>query len=51
MLKKIEDIVFGYRKIILGIFLLSTIFMAYQTSLLRIDAGFEKQLPLNHPYM
>ncbi|TQV79030.1 efflux RND transporter permease subunit [Denitrobaculum tricleocarpae] len=51
MLAKIENVVFGNRKIILGLFLLATIFMAYQTSLLRIDAGFEKQLPLKHPYM
>ncbi len=51
MLAKIEESIFGHRKIILGLFLLATLFMAYQTSLLRIDAGFEKQLPLNHPYM
>jgi hypothetical protein len=46
-----EALVFGYRKIILAVFALVTIFMGYQTSLLRIDAGFEKQLPLQHPYM
>lgn len=51
VLAKIEDLVFSNRKIILGIILLATIFMGYQTSLLRVDAGFEKQLPLRHPYM
>ncbi|WP_282608105.1 RND family transporter [Pelagibius sp. Alg239-R121] len=51
LLAKIEELIFGHRKIILGFFLLATLFMGYQTSLLRIDAGFEKQLPLRHPYM
>jgi hypothetical protein len=34
-----------------GIFIVVTIFMAYQASHLRIDAGFAKLLPLEHEYM
>ena len=47
----IEGFVFTQRKPILVLFALITLFMGYQVSKLRIDAGFEKLLPLKHPYM
>jgi uncharacterized protein len=48
---RIERIVFGQRSIILAIIGLVTLFMLYQVSQIRIDAGFKKQLPLTHEYM
>lgn len=47
----IERLVFAHRKLVLVMFVLITLFMGYQASHLRIDAGFEKLLPLKHPYM
>lgn len=46
-----EPIVFGRRKITLTVIALITVLMAWQASLLRLDTGFEKQLPLGHPYI
>jgi predicted RND superfamily exporter protein len=51
MTKLIENIIFGNRKVVVALFILLTIFMAYQASHLKIDAGFAKMLPLEHPYM
>ena len=51
MTKLIENIIFGNRKVMVALFILLTIFMAYQASHLKIDAGFAKMLPLEHPYM
>lgn len=47
----LENLIFGQRKLFLGIFLVLTIFMAYSATHLRIDAGFTKLLPMQHPYM
>jgi predicted RND superfamily exporter protein len=47
----LENLVFSSRKVVVGIFIVVTIFMAYQASHLRIDAGFAKLLPLEHEYM
>ena len=43
--------VFGQRRAIVGIFALVTLFLGYMATQLGVDAGFEKQLPLKHPYM
>ena len=51
MTKALEGLVFSKRIWILAIFVLLTVFLGYRCSLLRIDAGFEKLLPLGHPYM
>ena len=51
MTKFIENVVFGNRRVVVVLFILLTIFMAYQASHLKIDAGFAKMLPLEHPYM
>jgi len=45
------DLIFNNRWIVLLLFALSTLFMAYHASQLKIDAGFAKLLPLEHPYM
>ena len=47
----IENLVFTHRKWVLAFFLLGTLFMAYQVTHLRVDAGFEKQLPVKHRFM
>ena len=51
MTQLLENIVFRNRRLIVALFVLLTIFMAYQASHLKIDAGFAKLLPLKHPYM
>lgn len=48
---RIENFLFGNRKAVLGFFALATLAMIALASQLRIDAGFEKQLPIEHPYM
>ena len=51
MLQRIENLIFGNRRLVVTIFGLTTVFMAYQATNLRIDAGFAKLLPLEHEYM
>jgi len=51
ILAAIEGWVFTHRKLILSLFIVITLFMGYPASQLRIDAGFEKHLPLKHPYV
>jgi predicted RND superfamily exporter protein len=51
-LKRIsENIVFGFRPAVLVLFALVTLAMGYFASQLQIDAGFKKQIPLQHEYM
>ena len=47
----LERLVFTHRKMVVGLFALVTLFLGYQASLLKLDAGFEKNIPLNHEYM
>jgi predicted RND superfamily exporter protein len=46
-----EKLVFGNRLIVLILFLLITLAMAYFAAQLKVDAGFKKQIPLQHEYM
>jgi predicted RND superfamily exporter protein len=46
-----ERIVFGHRPAVLGLFAIATLFMGWSATFLRVDAGFNKLLPLDHPYM
>ena len=46
-----ERLVFGNRPLVLVLFALITIVLAFFAAQLRIDAGFKKQIPLNHEYM
>lgn len=46
-----ESVLFSGKKVILLLVVAITIFMAYKASLLQVDAGFKKQLPLDHEYM
>ncbi len=47
----LEKLIFNNRRLLLGFFILVTLFMAYSATNLRIDAGFSKLLPLQHEYM
>ena len=47
----LERIIFGNRGVVLAIFALITLGFLMAASQLRIDAGFRKQLPLQHEYM
>jgi uncharacterized protein len=46
-----ENLIFGHRTVVLVLIALFTILMAFFASRTRIDAGFLKQLPLEHPYI
>ena len=47
----IERIIFSHRPLLLIIFLLGTVFFAYQVMQLRPDASFEKMIPMEHPFI
>ncbi|MFA5941809.1 MAG: MMPL family transporter [Sinimarinibacterium sp.] len=46
-----EPVVFGRRSWTLTVISILTLLMGWQASQLKLDTGFEKQLPLDHPYM
>ena len=46
-----EPIVFGRRPRTLAVMFVVTLLMGWQASQLKLDTGFEKQLPLGHPYI
>ncbi len=48
---RIEQGIFSHRGTVLIVFGAITVLMAYYAAQLKIDAGFEKLLPLYHPYM
>lgn len=48
---RIEQWVFGHRRALLATFALLTLGLAASAAFLRIDAGFNKQLPQRHAYM
>ena len=47
----IANFIFSNRIFVIILFTLATLFLGYQASYLKIDAGFEKQLPYNHEYI
>ena len=47
----LERLIFSNRLLLIILFTLVTVFMGYQATSLRMEAGFSKQLPLKHPYM
>ncbi|MDI3259007.1 MAG: MMPL family transporter [Sinobacteraceae bacterium] len=46
-----EPLIFSKRPLTLSVVALLTAFLGYQASQLRLDSGFEKQLPKDHPYI
>ncbi|MBI5444069.1 MAG: RND family transporter [Deltaproteobacteria bacterium] len=51
LLLRIEALIFGHRRWVLGIFAALTAFFCWSAFQLRVDAGFAKLLPLKHPYI
>ena len=51
ILEKFAQIVFVRRSLLLAIFSVLTLLFAWSATNLRVDAGFNKMIPLNHPYM
>jgi hypothetical protein len=49
--RALERVIFNNRAIVLALFALVTVAMAFFASQLRVDAGFMKQIPREHPYM
>ncbi len=49
--RRVADAVFGIRPLILIVFAIGTVVMLTFMTQLRVDAGFLKQLPLQHEYM
>src|SRR5690606_695033 len=49
--EKLANALFNHKKLLLGLLFLATLIMAIFASQLKVDAGFEKQLPLEHEYM
>jgi predicted RND superfamily exporter protein len=47
----LQNIIFNNKKLILLLITIITIAMGYFASQLKVDAGFKKQLPLQHEYM
>ena len=51
LIQKVSDFVFGNRKILLIVFSVMTLLFAASATQLVVDAGFNKMVPLKHPYM
>lgn len=47
----LEQLIFRNRRLVIGLFIVMTVLMVASASRLRIDAGFDKLLPLKHDYM
>ena len=50
-LEKISKKVFELRPLIIGLFILGTLLLLWSTAQIKLDAGFEKNIPLKHEYM
>ncbi len=51
ILRAIEPIIYAKRWLTMGILLALTVFFAVVASTIKPDAGFDKSIPLEHPYM
>ncbi|HUR42151.1 MAG TPA: MMPL family transporter [Verrucomicrobiae bacterium] len=51
ILRAIEPLIYARRKMTMGILLGITAILAWQAALIQRDAGFDKSIPLEHPYM
>jgi predicted RND superfamily exporter protein len=48
---KVESLIFGARRAIIGLFVIITALMVWQVLGLRADTSLEKMVPLQHPYI
>lgn len=51
VLPRLEDLLFKQRQLVLALLAVFTLVMAWFAVQLRMDAGFEKQLPIGHEYV
>lgn len=51
LVKNIAELIFNFRPLVILFFIVATIFMLWSATALKVDAGFNKLLPLEHPYM
>jgi predicted RND superfamily exporter protein len=51
LIQKVSNLVFNHRKAWLAVFAVLTLLFAASASRLVVDAGFNKMVPLEHPYM
>jgi len=51
LVNRISSLIFRYRPLVIIFFLIATMFMLWSATALKVDAGFNKLLPLEHPYM
>lgn len=51
LIQALSNLLFNNRALMLGIFAALTVFLAWSASGLKVDAGFKKMIPLEHPYM
>ncbi len=49
--RALESLIFGARPVVLAIFAIVTVIAIALASQLKVDAGFKKQIPLEHEYM
>ncbi|HEX4895477.1 MAG TPA: hypothetical protein VFV11_04015, partial [Solimonas sp.] len=51
ILRAIEPLIYAKRALTMGVLLVITVFLLYHMLQIRRDAGFDKSIPLEHPYM
>ena len=51
ILNVLVPLIYGRRLLLAGFLVLATVFFAWQTAQVRPDAGFDKSIPLQQPYM
>jgi len=51
IVQSLEELIFGYRVLVIAFFVLVTLVMGYSLTNLKVDASFSKLLPLKHEYM
>ena len=49
--EKLARVVFAHRHALLAVFAVATLLLAWSATALKVDAGFNKMIPLEHPYM
>lgn len=51
ILNIVVPLVFSHRRLNLGLLVIVTLFLGWHAAQIQVDAGFEKSIPKNHPYM
>lgn len=51
ILRAIEPLIYARRTLTMSILFVITVFLGWQASQIKPDAGFDKSIPLEHPYM